>query len=90
MTLKKADEIARGKLWRVRRHTPTRTAEVLNSSLSRYLVAPGLTSILLDPSSLPFRRISSYVKHRQDDNQVALHGEVHGVREAPHQRSADS
>jgi hypothetical protein len=44
----------------------------------------------LAPSSLPFRRISTYVEHREHDDHVALNGEVHGVREAPHQRSADS
>jgi hypothetical protein len=30
------------------------------------------------------------VKHREDDNHIALGSEVHGVRETPHQRSADS
>ncbi len=44
----------------------------------------------LAPSSLPFCRISTYVKHREHDDHIALNSEVHGVREAPHQRSADS
>ena len=32
VTLKKADKIVRGKLWEARRHTSTRTVEVLTSS----------------------------------------------------------
>ena len=44
----------------------------------------------LAPPSLPFRWISTYVKHREHDRYITLDGEVHRVWEASEQRSADA